>query len=299
MTQRRSNCRVLASALLVLCSLWASLWTTSAFSQAPAAAQPRNLVIIIDDLGNQLAAGLQAIALPGKLNMAILPHTPNGARLAQLSLDAGKEVLLHAPMSNSRNKPLGPGALTSEMDREQLLQTLAASIDSTPGVRGVSNHMGSQLTAQREPMEWVMQELAARGLYYIDSRTTADSLGAEIAKEYGIPHLTRQIFLDNDPDPDAIHLQFIKALAVADRTGIAIVIGHPYSSTLEYLAQQLPHLEGQGYQLALASEVLVQQERLALTPLQTSDNKPDAADTPTYLVSDAGPDSDAGGTAIN
>ncbi|MEP5763906.1 MAG: divergent polysaccharide deacetylase family protein [Halieaceae bacterium] len=237
-------------ALLLLSCLWPSSLT----------AQPqRTLVIIIDDVGYKFEAGRQAIALPGKLNIAILPHTRNSEKLARMTLAAGKEVLLHAPMSNVLNKPLGPGGLTNAMTRQELRRTLAASIESTPGVRGVSNHMGSLLTAQREPMEWVMQELSARGLYYIDSRTTMNSLGAQVAGEYGIPNLTRHVFLDNDTHPTAIHWQFKEALEMADRHGMAIAIGHPYRSTLKYLARQLPRLEKNGYQLALVSEVLEQQ----------------------------------------
>ena len=157
------------NALISLLLTFSCLFSGAASSQTPndsssAVPRARTVVIIIDDLGNHLEAGKQAIALTGKLNMAILPHTPNSETLAELSIAAGKEVLLHAPMANLNAKPLGPGGLTLDMSEQQLRQTLAAGIESTPGIRGVSNHMGSQLTAQRQPMEWVMRELSERGL---------------------------------------------------------------------------------------------------------------------------------------
>ena len=217
--------------------------------------QPR-LVIIIDDLGYHLETGRRAAALPGKLNLSILPETPSGAAVARLGLAAGKEILLHAPMSNLNDRPLGGGGLTETMTEQQLRHALAASLESTPGVRGVNNHMGSLLTARRQPMEWVMDELAKRGLYYVDSRTTAQSLAASVADEYGVPNLSRSVFLDNVQEYGAIHRKFTQLLALADRNGIAIAIGHPHRETLTYLHSQLPAAEAMGYRLSLISEVL-------------------------------------------
>ena len=207
-----------------------------------------------------MEAGVRAATLPGKLNLAILPDTPNSRALAVLSAALGKEVILHAPMSNLQHKALGPCALTVQMTEQELRQTLVACIDGTPHVRGVSNHMGSQLTSMREPMEWVMQELAKRDLYYIDTRTSTETLAATVAAEYGIPHLSRQIFLDNEATTAAIHARFQELLGVAEAEGLGVAVGHPYPETLNYLQQVLPTLQASGYRLALISEVLSQQQ---------------------------------------
>lgn len=237
-------------------SLAPLLLTLLVLASAGRAAEPPRLVIIIDDLGYGLDVGRRATALPGKINLSILPETPNGALLARLGIAEGKEILLHAPMSNLNDRPLGGGGLTETMTEQQLRQALAASLESTPGVRGVNNHMGSLLTARRQPMEWVMDELAKRGLYYVDSRTTAQSLAASVADEYGVPNLSRSVFLDNVQEYGAIHRKFTRLLALADRNGIAIAIGHPHRETLTYLHSQLPAAEAMGYRLSLISEVL-------------------------------------------
>ncbi len=214
------------------------------------------LVIIIDDIGNNLASGIRAVELPGKLNLAVLPHTPNSTVLARLAATTGKEVILHAPMSNLHNKALGPGALTDQMNESEMRQALIHDIESTPNIRGVSNHMGSQLTSMRAPMEWLMQELRSRQLYFVDSRTTVHTLAATIAREQGVPHLSRHVFLDNEPNRAAIHRQFQLLLKQADSEGLAVAIGHPYPETLDYLQEALPALRAGGYRLALISEVL-------------------------------------------
>jgi hypothetical protein len=243
--------------------LLASLLLGCLFPLAASAESMRTLVIIIDDIGNNLATGLRVIELPGKLNLAILPHTPNSVELARRTAAAGKEVLLHTPMSNLQHKALGPGALTADMTRQQLRSALIADLDSTPHVRGVSNHMGSQLTRMRQPMEWVMEELAGRDLYFLDSRTSAQTVAAAVASEYGISNLSRQVFLDNRVDTLAIHERFLQLLARADKEGIGVAIGHPYPETLDYLQAVLPTLAAAGYRLALISEVLAEENRLS------------------------------------
>lgn len=249
--------RILLCCLLLGTGISTPLAAGSLASQAPV------LIIIIDDIGNNLASGKRAVQLPGKLNLAVLPHTPSSIELAQLAAAAGKEVILHAPMSNLHHKPMGPGALTQHMNEQEFRRALADNIRHIPHIRGVSNHMGSQLTSMREPMEWMMRELAPRQLYFVDSRTSHHTLAAHVASEHGIPNLSRQVFLDNEANPEAIHLKFQELLAHADQAGLGIAIGHPYPETLDYLQQALPTLAASGYRLALISEVLSDQVQVS------------------------------------
>nr|WP_277602557.1 divergent polysaccharide deacetylase family protein [Parahaliea mediterranea] len=221
------------------------------------------MVIIIDDLGHQLANGRAAVDLPGRVNYAILPYTPYGKRLARQAYREGKEVLLHAPMSNLGLKPLGRGALTPDLSRAEFDATLAAALEQVPHARGVNNHMGSDLTRRRTQMEWLMQQLARRGLYFVDSRTEAGTVAATVASEQRVPNLSRQVFLDNERSPAAIAERFGHLQRLAREEGLAVAIGHPYPETLAFLHEALPKLVRQGYRLATVSEVL---ERRAPAP---------------------------------
>tara|TARA_R100000005_G_scaffold93265_2_gene68334 strand:+ start:7978 stop:8802 length:825 start_codon:yes stop_codon:yes gene_type:complete len=217
---------------------------------------PATLVIIIDDLGNRLKEGRLTVALPGRISVAVLPHTPHGARLAEEAHRAGKDVMLHAPMSTLDHRPLGPGALTDALSETEFRDTLEAALASVPHVQGVNNHMGSGLTQRPEPMRWLMAELTARDLYFVDSRTHKATVAAAAAAEAGLPHLSRQVFLDNVADPEAIAERFLAAVNQARQRGLAVAIGHPYPETIAFLQAVLPELEAQGIRLATVSEVL-------------------------------------------
>ncbi len=221
-----------------------------------ARAEPPAVVIIIDDLGNNLSRGREAIDLPGKLNYAFLPHTPHAATLARRAHRAGKEVMLHAPMTPLRAHDPGPGALTPALPQADFLAQLERALAEVPHVRGVNNHMGSHLTQQRQPMEWLMQDLARRQLYFVDSRTSPRSVAASIALDWGVPHLSRQVFLDHDRGEAAVAERFDDLMRIAQREGFAVAIGHPYPETLALLRERLPALEREGVQLMLVSEAL-------------------------------------------
>jgi uncharacterized protein len=120
---------------------------------------------------------------------------------------------------------------------------LVENLDSLAGIQGVNNHMGSLLTTLRPQMDWLMQELDARGLFFVDSRTSAQTQAAQAAAARGIPHLSRHVFLDNLRTPEHLALSFDRAIAHARREGHAVLIGHPYPETLTFLERRLPGLE--------------------------------------------------------
>ncbi|QEI14324.1 divergent polysaccharide deacetylase family protein [Cellvibrio japonicus] len=215
--------------------------------------QAGQLAIIIDDIGYNLDAGRRAADLSGDYTLAVLPFTPHGRELAERAYRRGKEIMLHAPMSNEQHLPLGKGGLESGMSRETFLQVLERNLADIPHVRGVNNHTGSQLTQEEEPMRWLMAELKQRGLYFVDSRTTAKTRAQAMAEAAGLPNRKRDVFLDDRPEPAHVASQLELAMATARRQGSAVAIGHPYPSTLAALEKIAPLLEKYAITLVKAS----------------------------------------------
>lgn len=224
--------------LFILLSCLASI---DSASSAPAANQHAQLAIIIDDLGYNLRLGQRTLNLPGAITVAVLPFTPHGRELAHYAHQQGKEVMLHAPMSNHHDYPLGRGGLRSGMAKTEFIAVLRQNLANVPHVKGVNNHMGSQLTEEAEPMGWLMAELKQQQLYFVDSRTSAQTQALIQAQEIGLPSRRRDVFLDDKKDQQVIYQQLLLALEKAQQQGSAIAIGHPYPETLRVL-EQLPEL---------------------------------------------------------
>jgi polysaccharide deacetylase 2 family uncharacterized protein YibQ len=224
---------------------------------------PPAIGIIIDDLGYNRQDGLRALALPGPIAYSVLPHTPVAVMLAEKAHELGKDVLLHLPMEAlDRNRLLGEGAIMSAMTRQEVLDTIVGNLASVPHAIGVNNHMGSLLTAERQPMQWVMEALRDQGnLIYVDSRTTRHTVAGMAAHDQELPFLSRDVFLDNEGGEDYVRRQFYELIARARQEGHALAIGHPRDDTLRVLEEILPILHQHGVRLVRLPDLLTLQQR--------------------------------------
>jgi uncharacterized protein len=241
-------------------------WLSLALSLSVQAKAPSKLAIIIDDLGYNLSLGKRTANLPGAFTIAVLPFTPHGRELAELAHASGKEIMLHAPMSNHHQYPLGRGGLVSGMKQAEFLAVLRQNLTDVPHIKGVNNHMGSQLTEQAEPMRWLMRELQSRQLYFVDSRTSALTQALNEAERIRLPSRKRDVFLDDERNSTHVEQQLLLALTKAQQQGSAIAIGHPYPETLAVLQRIKPMLERYQVELVPVSALVA---RFVSTPKTT------------------------------
>lgn len=217
---------------------------------------PPKVAIIIDDIGFQKADPL-LIRLPYQLTFAVMPFTPQGKEMALLASQQQKEIMLHMPMEAvAQNHLLGKGALRKTMSKTQVQQALHQALADVPQAIGVNNHMGSLYTSLSAPMDWTMQVMAERQLYFIDSKTTNRSSVGAATVQHGVKSRSRDIFLDNDKSYQALDRQFNQLLKLAKQQGSAIAIGHPYPETYQYLRKNLHRLKTEGIELVPVSQLL-------------------------------------------
>jgi len=251
-----------------LITLWLGLQSYSAAAANTALTETEKnlpaIALIIDDLGNQRHLGMRAVTLPGPVACAFLPYGPFTNALAQQAHGYHKEVMLHLPMQavDHENRRVEKGTLTLEMTEQQFMEATAHELAAVPHVTGLNNHKGSLLTRHPGTMAWLMQAINKHGdLFFVDSRTTTETVARRLAVEYGVPNSSRNVFLDNNPNPDAVRAQFRKLVAIAKRDGTALGIGHPFPGTLNVLAEELANLHRQGVQLLPVSRLIAQQNK--------------------------------------
>ncbi|WP_114327661.1 divergent polysaccharide deacetylase family protein [Candidatus Colwellia aromaticivorans] len=239
---------------------------TTLLSAAPAQTKPARIAIVIDDIGYRYT-DKHALSLPGDITYSILPHTPYGKTLAIKANANHKEVLLHIPMEAENGKELGPGALTSAMNKAEVHASLNESLAEIPFAIGINNHMGSHLTQLAEPMSWTMGFLKQHHLLFLDSKTSPYSKASTIAQREGVPVEGRHIFLDNELTDSYINKQFQSLIKHAKTQEFAIAIAHPHPETIQALLRLIPTLQQNNIELvplsALYSMPTNSQTRLA------------------------------------
>lgn len=224
----------------------------------PAPAEGGRVALVIDDLGRSVEDLDTLRDLDVPISYAVLPFEEQTPQVASELRRRGAEILLHLPMEPAGAKDPGPGALRLGMTPEQLRQATLAALQEVPGAVGVNNHMGSGLSADERSMSTILGVIGARGLFFLDSRTSAQSVGYRVAARLGLPAAERQVFLDPDPSPDAIRHQFHRLLGLARTRGAAVAIGHPLPETLAVLAEEVPKAKALGYEFVPVSYLLNQ-----------------------------------------
>lgn len=220
------------------------------------------LYLILDDAGQNLQELAPFAPLRGPFTLAVLPGLPFSAEAAQWALDRGHEVILHQPMEAFSGADPGPGAIFHDDDPATIQRTLRANLQAIPGITGVNNHMGSRVTSTPEAMRSVLTVIQEEGLYFLDSRTTPESVVPQVATELDVSVLVRQVFLDDDRAPAAIQQELDRALEIARVEGAVIMIGHVMVPFLaEELVRRQDRLQAEGFVFAPLIEAYQELQR--------------------------------------
>jgi len=214
----------------------------------PVPAIPKELpkiAIIIDDIGYDKEIVEKLLGLDAVFTFSILPYSPFQKSIARSVHSKGFDVMLHLPMEPNEYPMVnpGPGALLTSMSPDQLIKQLDKDLDSVPFIQGVNNHMGSKMTTVSIQLYQIFSVLKKRKLFFIDSRTTTETLCKPSAQLLQVPFAQKDVFLDHIQEPDFIRKQIYRLIHIANSHGEAIGIAHPHDVTYDVLREVLPELK--------------------------------------------------------
>ena len=227
---------------------------TFGFEKAKKNAQ---LIFVFDDGGQNLEHLKKFLELPFPITVAVLPQITHSVEAAELVRKSGNEVILHQPMQsvNASINP-GPGAITPDMSEEEIISQLFVNINQVGPVAGMNNHEGSGITADAEKMALILQMASENGIYFLDSRTNVETQVPYVAHELGYTWYERNIFLDNEKTKENALAELKKGLALANKNGNVIMIGHIWSADFlpALLKEAYPELKEKGYTFSVVSK---------------------------------------------
>lgn len=225
-------------------------------AKPPKIALKGKIAIVLDDWGYNLNNFhvLERIRYP--LTMSVLPNLNYSQAAAEKLHDLGFEVILHFPLEPHEKLNLEKNTVTTSMSEAQIKEILNRDIDSVPYVVGISNHMGSKATEDKRIMKIIFSELKDRRLFFLDSLVSGKSICTKLAKEMNLKFAKRDIFLDNQENPEYIKKQINKLKIKAQKYGSAIGIGHDRPVTLSVLQEVMPQLEKEGFKFVFVSDIL-------------------------------------------
>ncbi len=233
-------------------------------ASAPGPKLPR-VAVVFDDMGYSmkgLARDLWELDVP--LTFGVIAGLEHSAAFAESAEAHGHEVILHVPMEPLDRAEHDPGknAILADVDPLENLRRLRLHLDGLDAYTGVSNHMGSRVTADPVVMALVMEEMRARSramgreLFFLDSRTTPFSVVPREARRAGVRVIVNNLFLDgprgSEVDPQA---QVARLEEIARRRGSAIGIGHVGEDTVESVRVAAKRWRSAGIEMVTLSKL--------------------------------------------
>lgn len=214
--------------------------------------------LIIDDFGyrnDDVSRGF--LDIPAKLTFAVIPGHEHSRSFSKNAVSAGYEIIVHMPMENI-GKTFGEEefVLMNYFQDNELVRRVKEALDHIPEANGLNNHQGSRATETPRLMRLLAGVLKDENKFFIDSRTTTNTLAEETMRQFDVPTNRRNIFLDNELDEEKIYVQLIQLTDVAERKGIAIGIGHVKPQTLAVLKKHIPELQQKGFKFEFVSKLV-------------------------------------------
>lgn len=218
----------------------------------------KQVAIIIDDIGYDLAPVRELLKVDADITFAILPLCSHSREAAEMLHEAHKETLLHLPMepnSYPKEKP-GNGTLFTDMNSEELIFQLEKDLASVPYVSGVNNHMGSKFMADEDKLILIFNKLKKKKMFFIDSRTTANTKAFAAAEKVNMQMASRKVFLDNDRDYNEIYKKLLEVTQNSSDVSPVIIIGHPYPETIRAIKDASRVLREKGILIVPVSKLI-------------------------------------------
>ncbi len=216
-----------------------------------------NLALLIDDFGYSSETISSFAAMPRPVTFAVLPYRPHSGEAASRALSAGHQVMLHLPMEPlAASEQSEASTITVAMSDQEIRDMTAKAIKAVPGIIGVNNHQGSRATADRRVMKAVLGVLKANNLFFVDSRTSGQSVAYEAARQAGLRAGVNEVFLDGRNEVEYIKGQLRTAARLAVRDGNAIAIGHARPATAIAVREMIPELEAAGIKFVFVSQLV-------------------------------------------
>ena len=225
--------------------------------------RPR-IAVVLTGLGLSDSATEAAInQLPPAVTLSFSPYARGLERWIALARARGHEVMLDLPMEPTSfpNEDPGPQALLTGLAPQANLDRLDWVLSRGSAYVGLAGSMGSRFTASREAVEPVLREVNARGLIFLDRRTTEDSMVSAVAEAIGLPTAINNRSVDErQASRVAIDARLAQIERIALTDGFAVAMAQPYPVTLDRLAEWTTELTSRGFAVAPISALANQQK---------------------------------------
>jgi hypothetical protein len=222
------------------------------------------VVLIVGGMGISQTGSSQALKfLPPSVTLAFAPYGNSLLRWMQEARRKGHEILLQVPMEPfgfPENAP-GPHTLNTAADDAANLADLHWSMSRITNYVGVVNFLGGKFVTETAAMKPVFDDLAGRGLLFVDDGSIKNSLTKEAANQSLLPYARASVQIDAIRTRADIARQLKLLGEEAKRTGMAIGVANAFPESIELIAKFATEAGAKGIEITPVSAIVSDPER--------------------------------------
>jgi len=222
------------------------------------------VVLIVGGIGISQTSSQEAVRkLPGTVTLAFAATGNSLTRWMQEARKKGHELLLQVPMEAFGASGSRPGAriISSEASAEENLVNLHWAMSRITNYVGIMNYQGGKVLSEPEALKPVFDEIAERGLLFVDDGSSGANQSEALASASLLPYTRAHILIDAKRTRQDIANQFEALVKEAKRTGLAIGVSNGYSETIDMIADFSKRANGLGVEITPVSAIVSDPER--------------------------------------
>jgi polysaccharide deacetylase 2 family uncharacterized protein YibQ len=209
----------------------------------------------LEDTSYQCAVSILSFSEP--LSVSVMPGSKKAALIAQLADQHQKEIIIRLPMEPQGKVPAGfeQSAIMVHYSKDAILAIVSAAVKDIPNFTGFGNAWGSRACEDSRVMNIVLADVRKQHGYFIETKTTKNSVVASVATALDCPFSEVNARIDKKTAPDiAAELRRLGASAQASGTFVATAAAS--RQLWDALTAVRPWLKQAGVRLVFVSEIV-------------------------------------------
>ena len=195
--------------------------------------------------------------LPPAVTLAFAPYGERLEQQAEQARAAGHELLLQTPMEGfASNEGAGARMLPANAPRDKLVDMLHWHMGRFPGYIGLTNFLGGRFMSSQAALATLMQDVADRGLVFLDDGSSPQSLALPIAVSLGAGAARADVMIEASQRPEAVEALLRRLEALARESGHAVGIASGAPQSVDRVARFAQGLDARGIALVPLSALI-------------------------------------------
>ena len=217
------------------------------------------IAIVVGGFGLSQSGSKSAIEqLPADVTLAFAPYGNSIRRWMQMARNDGHELLMQIPMEPNGYPQINPGkhTLVSSVSAEVNIENLHWSMGRMTNYVGMMNYLGAKLNTDADALRPPLEEIAKRGLLYLDDGSAFSSTARFVAKQASLPFAQGNIIIDDGRTVRIIDKNLAALEKLARRNGKAIGIASAFPLSVRQISGWIKKARKRGIEIVPISALV-------------------------------------------